>query len=268
MEDHNRPVTGYPAPNPNPNPNPNSNANGYSATQPPPGTAYPYAAAAAAPPPINAYYSHQNNPYYQQNYQPDPNIARRATFLRRVLAFVIGLIIVFATITFIVWLVLRPQLPEFRVDTFSFSNFTLGNNSLISFTSEVRLTARNPNKKMTLSYDHIQAVVFYKSWSLSDTMIPPFSQGTKNETSLTANFAAAGSFLDKPAVDGINSERGNNGNVGFNLRMVSIVSFKAKAWRTRRRFLRVFCGDLAVGVRSNGGSGTLIGGPRQCRVGI
>ncbi|KAL0417550.1 UNVERIFIED_CONTAM: hypothetical protein Sradi_1168500 [Sesamum radiatum] len=256
MDDHNRPVTGYPAPNPN--------SNGYSANPPPPGTAYPYTAA-AAPPPVNAYYSHQNNPYYQQ---PDPNIARRATFLRRFLAFVIGLIVVFAAITFIVWLVLRPQLPEFRVDSFSVSNFTLGNNSLISFTSEVRLTARNPNKKMTLSYDHIRAVVFYQSWLLSDTMIPPFSQGTKNETSLTANFAAAGSFLDRPAVDGINSERGNNGNVGFNLRMVSSVRFKAKAWRTRRRFLKVLCGDLAVGIQSNGRSGTLIGGPRQCRVGI
>ncbi|KAI3450764.1 hypothetical protein Pfo_007429 [Paulownia fortunei] len=247
MEHSNRPVTGYPAPN----------ANGYSAYPPPSGTAYPYAAAA---PPTNA--------YYQQNYQPDPNTARRPTLLRRVLAFVIGLIVVFAAITFIVWLVLRPQLPQFRVDSFSLSNFTLGNNSLMSFSSEVRLTARNPNRKMTLSYDHIETAIFYKSWSLADTMISPFSQDTKNETSLTANFAAAGSFVDKSAVDGINSERGSNGNVGFNLRMVSRVRFKAKAWRTRKRFLKVFCGDLVVEIPSNGRSGTLTGGPRQCRVGI
>ncbi|KAK6163648.1 hypothetical protein DH2020_000512 [Rehmannia glutinosa] len=215
-------------------------------------------------PPPNAYYNYQNNPYYQS----DPNTLRRPTLLRRLLALVIGLIVVFAAITFIVWLVLRPQLPQFRVDSFSVSNFTLGNNSLISFTSQVRLTARNPNKKITLSYDHIDAVVFYRSSSLSDTVVPPFSQDTKSETSLTANFAAVGTFVDQLAVNGINNERGSRGTVGFNLRMLSRVRFKAKAWRTRHRLLKVFCGDLVVGIPSNGRPGTLTGGPRQCRVGI
>lgn len=252
MEDpnRNRPVTGYPAPN------------GYS-NPPPSGTAYPY----TAPPPPNGYY-YQNNPYQHQNYQYDPDSVRRATCLRRVFAFVIGLLVIFGAITFIVWLVLRPQLPEFRVDSLSISNFSLGNNSLISFTSQVRLTARNPNKKMTLAYDHIQAFIFYRSDSLSDTTVPPFSQDTKNQTSFTANFASAGSFVDNSVMDGINNERGNSGNVNFNLRMLSRVRFEAKAWRTRKRFLKVFCGDLIVGLSSNVRSGQLTGGPKQCRVGI
>ncbi|KAL0437061.1 UNVERIFIED_CONTAM: NDR1/HIN1-like protein 10 [Sesamum radiatum] len=257
MEDPNRPVTGYPAPN-------SHHPNGYSGNPPPSGAAYPYVAA----PPPNAYYNYQNNPYYPQGYQYDADSVRRATCLRRIFAFVIGLVVIFGTITFIVWLVLRPQLPEFRVDSFSMSNFSLGNNSLVSFTSEVRLTARNPNKKMTLAYDHIDAVIFYKSDLLSQTTMPPFSQDTKNETSLTANFAAAGSFVDKSVVDGINGERGKNGNVNFNLRMLSRVRFESKAWRTRRRFLKVFCGDLFVGIPANGRSGALTGGPKQCRVGI
>ncbi|KAL2506962.1 Late embryogenesis abundant (LEA) hydroxyproline-rich glycoprotein family [Forsythia ovata] len=256
MEDPNRPVTGYPAPNPN--------HNGYAAGNPPPsGTAYPYTA-----PPPTAYYINQNNPYNQQSYHPDPYSARRATCLRRIFAFVIGLIIIFGTITFIVWLVLRPQVPEFRVDSFSVSNFTVGNNSLVSFTSEVSLTARNPNKKMRLDYDHIEAVVFYKSESLADTTIPPFSQDTKSETSIKANFAAAGSYVDNRVVGGINGDRSKNGNVEFNLRMLSRVKFEAKAWRMRRRFLKVFCGDLVVGIPSNGRSGTLTSGPKQCREGI
>ncbi|KAL2511026.1 Late [Abeliophyllum distichum] len=254
MEDPNRPVTGFPV-----------NPNGYSANPPPYFTAHPYA---AAPPPSNSYSSYQNYPYSQQSYQPDPDLVRRATCLRRIFAFIIGLVVIFVTITFIVWIVLRPQLPEFRVDSFSLSNFSITNDSLVSFTSEARLTARNPNKKMTVDYDHIEAVVFYKSQSLSDTTVPPFFQDTKNETSLKANFAAAGSFVDKWVVDGINNERDKNGNVGFNLRMLSRVRLEAKAWTTRTRFLKVFCGDLAVGFPSNGRSGTLTTGPKQCRVGI
>lgn len=258
MADPNRPVTGYPAANPQ--------ANGYSANPPPSGTAYPYA---APPPPGNPYYNnHQTNAYYPQNYQYDQESVRRATCLRRVFAFVIGLVVIFGTITFIVWLVLRPQLPEFRVDSFSVSNFTLGNDSLITFTSEIRLTARNPNKKMTLAYDHIEAVIFYRSGLLSETTVPPFSQDTKNQTSLSANFAAAERFVEKPVLDGINGERSNKGQVNFNLRMLSRVRFEAKAWKTRRRSLKVFCGDLIVGISSNGRSGALTGGPKQCRVGI
>ncbi|XP_075522010.1 NDR1/HIN1-like protein 10 [Primulina tabacum] len=255
MADPSRPVTGYPAPNPN--------ANGYAANPPPSGTAYPYAAPA---PPSDPYY-YSNNPYYQQSYQPDYYSTRRATFLRRVFAFVIALVVIFGTITFIVWLVLRPELPEFRVESSSVSNLTFSNNSLVSFTSEFRLTARNPNKKMTLSYNEIDAYFYYQSDLLAETNVSPFSQGTKTDTPLTANFAAAGSFVSSSAVNGINSER-NKGNVGFNLRMVSRVEFEAKAWRTRRRFLKVFCGDLSVGFPSNGSSGTLTGGPKTCRVGI
>ncbi|CAI9785840.1 unnamed protein product [Fraxinus pennsylvanica] len=252
MEDPNRPVTGYPV-----------NPNGYSANPPPAGTAYPYAAPAP-----NSYTSYQNYPYLQTSYQSDPDLVRRATCLRRIFAFIIGLVVVFGTITFIVWIVLRPQLPEFRVDSFSFSNFTITNGSLVSFTSEARLTARNPNKKMTVDYDDIGAVIFYKSQTLSDTTVPPFFQDTKNETSLKANFAAAGSFVDKWAVDEINNERDENANVEFNLRMLSRVRLEAKAWTTRNRLLKVFCGDLVVGFPSNGRSGTLTSGPKQCRVGI
>ncbi|GER25397.1 late embryogenesis abundant protein [Striga asiatica] len=239
MEDHNRPVTGYPASNP---PNP-----------PPSGTAYPYAAA----PPPNPYYGYPNNPYHQP---------RRSIFLRRVLAFAIGLIVVLAAITLIVWLVLRPQVPQFRVDSFTLSNLTVSDNSLVSFTSQVRLTARNPNRRLTLAYDRLDAAVYYRSWSLADTVLPPFSLGTKSETQLTGNFSSVGNFVERVAADGMNRERGSRGSVGLNLRVLSRVRFRTNSWRTRVRLLRVFCGDLEVGAPSNGRQGTLTGGPRRCRV--
>ncbi|MDD0148679.1 hypothetical protein PSY31_23620, partial [Shigella flexneri] len=81
------------------------------------------------------------------------------------------------------------------VNSLSVSNFTLSNSSLLNFSAQVRLTARNPNKKITLNYDLMESQVFYESWFLSDTMVPPFSQGTKNDTSLSVNYAAAGTFL-------------------------------------------------------------------------
>ncbi|KAK6783988.1 hypothetical protein RDI58_017442 [Solanum bulbocastanum] len=45
----------------------------------------------------------------------------------------------------------------------------------------------------------------------------------------------------------MNKERSRRGAIGFNVRMVARVKFKAGAWRARRRFVRVYCKDLSVG---------------------
>ncbi|XP_073148128.1 NDR1/HIN1-like protein 2 [Henckelia pumila] len=246
MEDRNGPVTGYPVPT----------HNGPSAA------AYPYA---AGPPPPNSYYNYQPNPYHhqQQYYQP-----QRASCLRCIFAFVVGICLIFGITTFIMWLVLRPQLPDFHVDSFSLSNLTFTNgSSRVFLISEIQLTARNPNSKLSLSYDHVETAVYYKLESLSKTVISPFSQETRKETSVVAKFAGDGDFVEKWVVDGVNGEIGKNANVGLNLRIVSWINLESKAWKSRN-ILKVFCANLAVGIPTNGKPGGLIGGPRPCRVGI
>lgn len=247
MADANRPVTGYPAPNQNGNVPPASN------------TGYPY----AAPPPH--YYNQQYYP--QTNYQNDPYAARRANFLRRIFGIMIAAVIITGTIMFIVWLVLRPRLPEFRVDSLSVSAFNLSNNQLTG-TFDLHFTVGNPNKKIALAYDNMESDMFYRNSLLSSTNLPPFTQATRNETSMRAEFAALSSYVEKGIADDINGERGKSGNVVFNVRMLMTVRFKAGIWRARRRLLKVFCGDLAVALSSNGKNGSLNSGPRQCRVGL
>ncbi|XP_016466745.1 NDR1/HIN1-like protein 10 [Nicotiana tabacum] len=258
MNDPNRPpVTGYPAAAP---PNPNGYGGyGSSAQPPPPGTAYPY----AAPPPSSTTY-YNNNPYYQQSI---PYAVQRATFLRRIIAIAIAAMVITGTFVFIVWLILRPRLPEFRVDSLSVSNLNLSN-SLISANWDLRFTVRNPNKKLTLYYDDVAAAVFYDSASLSDTTVPPFFQDKRAETAQKASFATSGSYVENRAFDGMNKERARSSAIGFDVRMVARVRFKAGSWRARRRFIRVYCKDLSVGVGPNKSSGNLLGGPRQCRVGL
>lgn len=253
MADPSRPVTGYPAPPgyPQHNPIPNGHA-----------TAYPYAAP-PPPPPQPTYYNPNPNPYYS-----DPYAAQRTTFFRRIFAFLIASIIITGTIIFIVWLVLRPRIPVFRVDSFTLTNFNISpSTSLITGNWDVRFTVRNPNRKIALSYDHIEAYVFYKSESLSVTTVPPFAQGTKNETSVRATFAAASAYIENSVADGINSER-SRGSVVFNVRMLARVRFKAGVWRARKRLLTVFCRDLSIALSSNSSGGSLTGGSRECRVGL
>ncbi|CAN4099025.1 unnamed protein product [Withania somnifera] len=236
MGDPNRPVTGYPAVAP-----------------PPPATTYPYAA--------SPYYNNNNYPY------PDPYTAQRNTFLRRVIAILIASTIITGTILFIIWLVILPRIPEFQVDSLAVSNLSLSN-SLITANWDLHFTAKNPNKKINLYYDEIAAAIFYESLSIADTTVPPFSMDKENETGQKVSFVASRAYVEKWAFEGMSKERGERGSVRFNVRMVAKVSFKAGGWRARRRYLRVYCGDLSVGVSSNKSSGNLLGGERRCRVGL
>lgn len=245
MADNSRPpVTGYPAPPPG------AYSNGY-----PPGAhsgaSYPY----AAPRPQYANY---------QYYAPD----RRAAFLRYFLVAVIAFFVIIGTVLFIVWLVLRPRLPKFEVESVAVTNFSVSNASqYVSGDWVVRFQVANPNKKMKISYTDIEAYLSYKTESLSETRLQPFDQGTRNQTVVQASFAAADSYVDNWAVSGINADRAS-GAVSFQVRLIALARFKAGWWRARRRVIKVVCGNLAVGLSSNNGTGKLTGGARDCSVGL
>jgi hypothetical protein len=237
-----RPATGYPFV-----------PNGIHYPPPPSGTAYPY----QAPPPQPA------NPYYYNTNQPYPN--QRATLLRRLIAALIIVTVIFFTILFIVWLVIRPHLPEFRVTSLSVSSFNASSSSSsVSGNWNARFQVYNPNK-LKISYGDIQSSIYYKSEFLSQTRIPPFKQAKKNVTDINAEYGAMGSYIAGRAVNQINGDKGR-GSVSFNLKIVADAVYRVGGFRARRRLLRVFCDDLAVGFSGNGGSGNLTGGARRCKV--
>ncbi|KAL3579782.1 hypothetical protein D5086_017617 [Populus alba] len=237
--DPSRPATGYPFV-----------PNGINYPPPPPGTAYPY----QAPPPQPA------NPYYYNTNQPYPN--QRATLLRRLIAALIIVTVIFFTILFIIWLVIRPHLPEFRVTSLSVSSFNVSSSSSsVTGNWNARFQVYNPNK-LKISYDDIQSSISYKSEFLSQTRIPPFKQGKRNVTDINAEYGAMGSYIAGRAVNQINGDKGR-GSVSFNLKIVVDAVYRVGGFRARRRLLRAFCDDLAVGFSGNGGSGNLTGGARQ-----
>nr|XP_043632884.1 NDR1/HIN1-like protein 1 [Erigeron canadensis]XP_043632885.1 NDR1/HIN1-like protein 1 [Erigeron canadensis]XP_043632886.1 NDR1/HIN1-like protein 1 [Erigeron canadensis]XP_043632887.1 NDR1/HIN1-like protein 1 [Erigeron canadensis] len=244
MADPNRPppVTGYPAPPPQN------------------GTAYPYPAAQQTY--FNTSYYPPNNPYTLQQQQ------ERIKFLRRIFAIFMGCIIITGIIVFLMWVILRPQVPEFRVNSLSVSNFNASSNSLVSGNWDAQLMVRNPNSKITLYYDQIEAAVFYKAESIAETTVAPFVQGKKNETAFGAKFASVSSYVNDK--NGIANDRIKGNAVAFNIRMVARVRFKAGSWWAKRRVLRVYCPDLNVAFSTNAtSSGSLTAaGVKNCRVGL
>ncbi|KAF7805745.1 NDR1/HIN1-like protein 10 [Senna tora] len=243
MQDPSRPATGYPAP-------PYFQPNGGQA--PPSGAAYPY----AAPP-----------PYPQPQYY-NPNSSRTRftrSFVRTFFATIICLFVIFGTIVFITWLVLRPTLPRVRLESLSLSNLSANGQSL-SGTWQAGFLVRNENKKMSITYQVIRSSIFYKSTYLSEAQLPPFKQETKNETALNATFSAVNTYVEKRIVDDMNGDKAR-GSIPFDVQVLASTSFRSGAWRLRTRVLKVLCRNALIGISSNGGtSGRLSGGAKDCQV--
>ncbi|WRX32094.1 Late embryogenesis abundant protein [Theobroma cacao] len=232
MQDSSRPVTGYPV----------QNLNG--CAPPPPAssaTAYPY---------VNP------NPY---PYYPPPTPQNpRPTFFRRLFVAFAILVIIFGTILLIFWLVLRPHLPDFSLESLSLSNFN-ASNQRVTATWNAQFQVFNPNKKLSISYGDVVSSVFHKDYFLTETRIGPFVQGTRNVSTVQASYSVVDSYVEAKVVDAINGER-SRGEVKFSVNVLADVAFRYGGWRGRRRVLRVRCNDVAL----SGSSGKMTGGPRKC----
>lgn len=244
MADSRPPVTGYPVP-----PAGSYYSNGYPATAS--NTAYPY----AAPPP-----QHNNYQYY--------GAQRRNAFVRYFLVGMVAFFIIIGSIIFIVWLVLRPRIPEFRVQSVKVTNFSVVDSQHVSGTWQVRLLVANPNKKMEMTYGTMDTTLYYKWEFITATRIPPFHQDTRNQTTVDTSFSADATYVAASAVNTLNSER-TKGTVPFRIRVLAWVRFSSGWWPSRSRLLKVWCERLAVGLSSSSnGTANLVGGERDCDVSI
>ncbi|CAI0544056.1 unnamed protein product [Linum tenue] len=242
------PATGYPVP-----PN-QQRPNGY---PPPTGTAYPYQ---APPQPSNPYY--YNNPSNGQG--PIYTQGRPALYRRLIMVFIV-ITVIFFTALFISWIVIRPRVPEFRLTNFTLSGFNSSGHQL-SGTWAARFEVYNPNKKMDIEYDVIQASVLYQKVFLTENRLQPFVQVHKNLTVMETQFSIINTFVDQSVTDAVDEERRKHGSVTFNLKVVAGVGFKYGKLRARRRLLKVYCFDLNMRLAGNGGSGNLTGAPKRCIV--
>ncbi|CAL1367353.1 unnamed protein product [Linum trigynum] len=242
------PATGYPVP-----PN-QQRPNGY--PPPPTGTSYPY-----QPPP-----QQPSNPYYYNpsNGQGPVYTPARPTLYRRLITIFIAVTVVFFAVLFISWIVIRPRIPEFRLTSFTLSGFNSSSHQL-SGTWAARLEVYNPNKKMDIEYEAIQASVFYQEVLLAENRLQPFLQVHRNLTVMETQFSIVNTFVDQAVTDAVDEER-KHGSVGFDLELVAGVGFKVGELRARRRLLNVSCDDLDVRLDGNGGSGNLTGPPKRCDV--
>lgn len=240
MADSRPPVTGYPVPPSG------ASCNGY-----PPAaydTAYPYA---APPPQYNSYQHHRHQ--------------RRCAFIRCFLVATVTFFVVAGAIIFILWLVLRLRIPQFGVQSFKVTNFSVVDSQHVSGTWQVGLLVANPNVKADVSYDTMDTMLYYRWSFIAVARIPPFEQRRGNQTAVSTFLSANAAYVTSSAVNALDSDRAK-GTVPFQISVLSRVRFKSRWWWFRSVLLRVRCDDLAVGLSSStNGTANLVGGERACQ---
>lgn len=240
---HDKTVIGYPA-----------QASQVAAGYPAAPTAYPYAV---------------QPPSYPRLYQRPvgPSGSRSgSSFLCRLAMAAAALFAIISVVFFITWLVLKPQLPEFQVDSASVSPLNLTGSKLTA-TWNLTLLVRNPNTKLRIYYNSVEASLVYGNGPVLDkTLLAPFFQEKKNETWIRVGLSVVDEYVGEDVVTKISGERAS-GSVGFGVRVFAWVRFRTGSWwRSRQCLLRVNCDQVQIGFGSNNGSGSLTGQPGACEV--
>ena len=100
----------------------------------------------------------------------------------------ISLLVTLGVLALIFYLIFRPHMIAATVDSASLATFTLSPTSSLAYNLTVAMTVRNPNKRVGLYYDNVEALAFYKDQRFGYDPLDAFYQGTEASTQLKPEF--------------------------------------------------------------------------------
>ncbi|KAF8669120.1 hypothetical protein HU200_051445 [Digitaria exilis] len=186
-------------------------------------------------------------PYRLPTYHRQGPAVRCINFLCAVL---LGLVLIAGIIFFVLWLSLRPHRPKFYLADFSIPNANQ-QSGLANLPVRFTVAEHNPNQKIGIYYEEIDASVYYGDELVAKGPIAqPFYQGPNSDIALQGQLTATGPTTSDPAWGRFSAELGA-GSVGMRLVLTSTVQFQVKMWDTKHHHMKAEC-DFTIN-----GDGTL-----------
>ncbi|KAK6141095.1 hypothetical protein DH2020_025150 [Rehmannia glutinosa] len=187
---------------------------------------------------------------------------------RTLCAFIVVFLVLAGITALILWLVYRPHKPKFRVVSAAVYELNVTSPNLISTTMQFTVVTRNPNRRVSFSYDHFSAIVSYRNQAITPPVVlPPLFHETKSTVALSPVLGGITVPVAAELVNQLVMEEDYNGVVGLRLVLTGRMRYKAGAIKSRRYGVYVRC-DLLVGLkRGFVGQLPLLGSP-ACRVDV
>jgi len=131
--------------------------------------------------------------YNPPSEQPSKRSQRCCFCLYRVLWIILVTIIILASlIILVIYIIITPRSFKFHVNQAKLTQFNFtDNNSTLNYNLALNFTAQNPNKKLKIYYDVVEANAFYKGYNFSATDVnKPLRtlQNTKSVDRMSAVF--------------------------------------------------------------------------------
>ncbi|KAF8659998.1 hypothetical protein HU200_058082 [Digitaria exilis] len=100
----------------------------------------------------------------------------------------ISLLVTLGVLALILYFIFRPHMIAATVDSANLSTFALSTNSALAYNLTVGMTVRNPNTRVGLYYDNVEALALYKDQRFGYDPLDSFYQGTQASTKLNPEF--------------------------------------------------------------------------------
>ncbi|XP_072999401.1 NDR1/HIN1-like protein 10 [Typha latifolia] len=201
-------------------------------------------------------YSQPNNYYYENQERRTCLGCLVSTILKAFIAFwvVVGILIL------ILWLVYRPHEVKVGVESATLTSFNLTstNPPNLSFNLSASVSIRNPNDRIGIYYDWLEADSYYRGERFDWLALPTFYQGHKNTTTLVA-------AIEGQSYIGLGTKEvadfGNDNKTGWfdvDVWLYGRVRYKFGSTVTRRYTLKAKC-PLSVQLVGAGGGNSGFG---------
>lgn len=171
--------------------------------------------------------------------------------LSAILKFIVSLVIIVGIIVLVLWLVLRPARIKVHVDQARLTRFNLTDNNLLHYNLSLDISVRNPNRRVGIYYDRLEARAFFNGQRFHSAFLPTFYQGHKNTTMLYPSFNGEQMLvLSSGDVNEFNKQR-DDGLFKVEVKIYSRIRFKVWRIKTNKYKPDADC-DLKIPLAGNG----------------
>lgn len=134
-------------------------------------------------------------------------------------------LVILAASVGILYLVFKPKLPNYSVDTLRISDLRLNFDMSLYAKFDVKITATNPNKKIGIYYEKGGRLsVLYTNTRLCEGSLPQFYQGHQNKTEL--NVSLTGQVQSGSTLMNALQQQQQTGRVPLDLKVHAPVAIK------------------------------------------
>lgn len=173
--------------------------------------------------------------------------------LNLVLKLVITAAVLVGLAILIFWLIFRPNKVKFHVVDASLTQFNHDSNNTLYYNLGLNMTIRNPNKRIGIYYDRIEARAYYEDQRFATDLVDPFYQGHKKTNTINPVFQGQNLvMLESEEASQFNSEK-STGIYSIDVKLYLRIRFKFGAFKTGKFKPKIKC-DLKVPLNSNGTS--------------